>query len=184
MKFAIHFVLLIFVFSLGSCKSDTNLSKKTYRQSTPTKELADVLKIYIKSDSLKQESKIYAAFIMQDSVIGNTDLYLCDVWEASPIKNRLPQLSWQVEGKTIFVYSGLENITSDPDSVDYSLINKVILAHANYGGIDDRPFRRWKISIKNKKVIAVNKNFYDFYPFGPNGIPPPFPIIINDQTIR
>lgn len=145
-------------------------------QNQPTKYLFSVLQQFIKADTLKQYPKFYAAFVKQELPVGNLSVYLFDEYNSNGEASICPSTTWKVDKKVFFVYTGLEGMSSACDTSQYSLIKAAY--SANNGKIWSPPFRCWKVSVKRRQIIGIDKqpDLLDFFGANLGPLPPPPPL--------
>ena len=166
---------------LVSCQPANESAIGSVSQDIPSPAITQVIQQFLDTDSLQNESKIYVAYIQQDSVIGKADLFLTDIRMVEDVKATPPLLVWHFGDKLVFVYTGLETMLPRRRLPEYAYINRV--SAAKYGVFDHRPFRNWQISIEDNQVTAVDKDSY-FWHIGPKAKPPPPPILVPNSNIK
>jgi len=163
----------------GSCTTDT--PSAILGTTLPNKELQQVLKNFAAGDTLNEYPKYYAAFIRQELSTGNMAIYLQDQYGSTGKPTPYPTTTWAIDKKLFFVFTGLELISNSYDTTYYHVIrrfdkNKVC-------EICSPQVRTWKISIKDRKIMAVDVVRFILL-FDPSEAPPPPPPILETEKSK
>lgn len=90
--------MLLFISSsigLSSCQQASDAAAVDCNTYPLSPAIEQTVRLFVESDSLPNEDKIYVALIRSDSVIGKTELHLIETPMVADIKNYLPLLVWK-----------------------------------------------------------------------------------------
>ncbi|WP_460622091.1 hypothetical protein [Hymenobacter tenuis] len=158
-----------------SCETKHTPTQPAPSFSTPSKEVYHVVQQFLAADTLPDGPKFYVAYLQQDSLAGDLSLYLMSEYNSNGEVKPLPLTTWRVDQKIVFVFTGLEAVTSGGDTTYRHVIRET--QAANSGKIWSPPFRCWRVKIEDQKVTRIDKHvsYFDFYPFLRLAAPPPPP---------
>lgn len=164
---------------LLSCGTSTTPVGSAISPTAPSPEVYAALQQFLAADTLNDYPKIYAALIAQDTIAGKLSIQLWDEYTSGGEMKSYPLTAWKVDGKIIFVFTGLETVASGGDTTYHHLIRETALA--NEGKIWSPPFRCWRLEVQDQKVVRINKqvafsSFRSLHRFTP---PPPLPVLIH-----
>ena len=116
------FAFALSTLALLSCEAKHTPTQAAGSLSTPSKEIYQVLQQFLAADTLDQSPKVHVAFLRQDRLAGDLSIYLLDVYNSNGDLKLLPLTTWQVEQKSIFVFTGLEAVATGGDTTYRYLI--------------------------------------------------------------
>ncbi|WP_126546752.1 hypothetical protein [Hymenobacter amundsenii] len=138
-----------------------------------------ILQQFLAADTLNDYPKIHAALIAQDTIAGKLSIQLWDEYNSGGEIRSFPLTAWKVDGKIIFVFTGLETVAVGGDTTYHHLIRETALA--NEDKIWSPHFRCWRIDMQDQKIIRINKQvaFSSFNSLNRLAPPPPPPVLIH-----
>jgi hypothetical protein len=157
--------------ALFACGEATPPVHSASGPTTPSRELYPALRQFLAADTLPQHPKFYAAYLQQGPLAGDLTVYLFDEYNANGEVKHRPLTTWEVDQKTIFVFTGLEALAAGGDTLQHPVIRAT--EAANRGKVWSPPRRCWRIQVNDRQVGSIEPAFFN--PFGPRGTPPPFP---------
>ncbi|UOG77409.1 hypothetical protein MTX78_23995 (plasmid) [Hymenobacter tibetensis] len=172
------FALVSSTLALLACEGKPTPVESAFRSPIPSKEVYHVLQQFLAADTLNQAPKFHVAYLRQDTLAGNLSIYLLDMYNSNGDIKTLPLTTWQVEQKIIFVFTGLEAVATGGDTTYHHLIRET--EAANRGKIWSPAFRCWRLDVRDKKVIHLDKQVSfssSSYPFLRLAPPPPPPTL-------
>jgi hypothetical protein len=169
-----HCALLLSALVLLSCEAKHAPLQPAAGSLTPSKEIYPVLQLFLAADTINRDHKFHVAFLRQGTFAGDLSIYLMDLYHSNGDVNAWPLTTWQVDQKTIFVFTGLEAVASGGDTTQRHLIRETDAA--NMDRIWTPAFRCWRIDVQDQKVTHIDKQVpfsSAAYPFLRSPPPPP-----------
>ncbi|UOQ51603.1 hypothetical protein [Hymenobacter cellulosivorans] len=173
------FALVLSTLALLSCEAKLTSAQSAVNSSIPSKEIYHVLQQFLAADTLDPAPKVHVAFLRPDTLAGDLSVYLLDVYNSNGELKILPLTTWRVDEKIIFVFTGLEAITSGGDTTYHHLIRATEAANKE-NTIWCPPFRCWRLDVQGQKVTSIDRQVrispasYPFIRFAPPPPPPKF----------
>lgn len=171
------FALVLSTLALLSCEAKHTPAQSAFPTSTPSKEVYHVLQQFLAADTLNQFPKFHVALLRQDTLAGDLSIYLLDVYNSNGEIKIMPQTTWQVEQKILFVFTGLEAVATGGDTTYWHLIRETEAANRSKT-LWSPEFRCWRIDVRDQKVTQIDRQvpYSSFsYPFLRLAPPPPRP---------